>query len=577
MSLIEYIKPEFWNHRERVAGKTGEQYIFRRKWQLLVAVVTPLILIPVLLATGYFYHFSRNRALMQIEEETAVLAKNASIDIELFIKQYKSTLRFLALMYGVKNISDPEVMTTVFGNLKKTCGGFLGLDMYDLEGNLVACVGHKEPCNTKGSMRWLEEVRARGLTIGVTLLNPEQMPHVFIAIKVYGQDGTPYILRGILDNLVLNDLLSQIRLDEIQDVFLATSSGRLISPSKYCGDPGEYACLPLEKDLPAATLMENLPSYGGMGETVFVGAARVDGTDIILGLIVPEDVVERLMATTRHLIFTVLVPSIFGLVVVAICLVTYVVQGLYRADLRRREYLQQVERNDKLASIGRLAAGVAHEINNPLAIINEKAGLLKDMFTYTDTYEGDERLLSTVDSIIRAVERAGSITHRLLGFARKIEVSVERINVEHLIRETLGFLRKEAEYKNIRINVDVADNVPDIVTDRGKLQQIILNLVNNAFAAMEDGGQLDVIVRRLPGQKAISIAVRDNGCGISEENLKLIFEPFFSTRTQSGGTGLGLAITYGLIRDLHGTLEVESQVGVGTTFTITLPFNIKKT
>ncbi|WP_456385214.1 sensor histidine kinase [Desulfolithobacter sp.] len=576
MSLFEYIKPEFWSHRERVAGKSGEQYIFRRKWQFLVAVVMPLILVPIIFATGYFYHLSRNRALMQVEEETAVLAKNASIDIELFFSQYKSTLRFIALTFGIDNLRDPGVMGRVFANLKKTCGGFLALDMFDLDGNLEACVGYEEPCKNIESMQWFDEVREQGLLIGVTTLYPEQTPLVFIGIKVYGADGTPYIIRGIFDNLVLNELLSKIRLDEIQDVFLATASGRLLSPSKYCGDPGEYACLPLEKELPAATLMENLSTYGGVTETIFVGAAPVNNTDLILGLIVPEDVVERLMATTRRLILAVLVPALLGLGVVALCLVTYVVQGLYRADMRRREYLQQVERNDKLASIGRLAAGVAHEVNNPLAIINEKAGLLKDLFTYTDTYKGDDRLLSTVDSIINAVERAGSITHRLLGFARKLEVSVAKINVEHLIRETLGFLRKEAEYKNIRINVDVPENVPDIVTDRGKLQQIILNLVNNAFAAMDDGGQLDIIVRRIPGQKAISIAVRDNGCGISEENLKLIFEPFFSTRTQSGGTGLGLAITYGLIRDLHGTLEVESKVGEGTTFTITLPFNIAK-
>lgn len=576
MSFIEYIKPEFWGHRERVAGKTGQQYIFRRKWLLLVSVVIPLILVPVLLSSWYYYYLSRNRALAQVEGETAVLAKNASIDIELFFNQYKSSLRFISLTYGVDGLSNPEIMATVFANLEKTGSGFQSLDMYDSEGNMISCIGPDEVCNTSGPLQWLDEVRERGLLIGVTSLNPEKVPHMFIGIKVYRRDGSPFILRGILDNLVLNDLLSQIRLDEIQDVFLATSSGRLLSPSKYCGEPGEYACLPLEKDLPAATLMEDLSFYGGVGKTVFVGAARVDNTDIILGLIVPEDVVERLMAATRHLISTVLIPSILGLVVVALCLVTYVIHGLFRADLRRREYLQQVERNDKLASIGRLAAGVAHEINNPLAIINEKAGLLKDMFTYTDTYEEDERLLNTVDAIIKAVERAGSITHRLLGFARKIEVSVEQINVEHLIRETLGFLRKEALYKNIRINIDVAENVPDIVTDRGKLQQIVLNLVNNAFAAMDDGGQLDVIVRRIPGQKAISVAVRDNGCGISEENLKLIFEPFFSTRTKSGGTGLGLAITYGLIRDLHGTLEVESQVGVGTTFTITLPFSIDK-
>ncbi|HHD63891.1 MAG TPA: hypothetical protein ENK96_05925 [Desulfobulbaceae bacterium] len=349
----------------------------------------------------------------------------------------------------------------------------------------------------------------------------------------------------------------------------------LISSSKYCGGPGDTVCLPTGKDLPRAVLEEDFSSFNGIRMPAFIGAAKIDHTKIILGLILLEDEVRQLMAPIRNLIYTVLAPAVFVVICIVICLVTYVVHGLYGADLRRHEYLQQVERNDKLASVGRLAAGVAHEVNNPLAIINEKAGLIKDMFTYTDDYKADERLVSTVDSIIKAVERAGSITHRLLGFARKIEVSVEKINIEHLIRETFGFLKKEAEYKNIQIKVKVAKNVPEIITDRGKLQQILLNIINNAFAAMDEGGEIDVTVRRLSGQRAVSIKVRDVGCGISEENMKLIFEPFFSTKTQSGGTGLGLAITYGLIRDLHGTLEVESKVGIGTTFSITLPFRME--
>ena len=119
------------------------------------------------------------------------------------------------------------------------------------------------------------------------------------------------------------------------------------------------------------------------------------------------------------------------------------------------------------------------------------------------------------------------------------------------------------------------EDVPEIVSDRGKLQQILLNLVNNSIAAMDRGGRLEITVHNLPDEHAIVLSVRDNGCGISEENQKKVFEPFFSTRTQDGGTGLGLAITYGLVRDLHGSMELESVVGEGTTFTITLPYEIK--
>ena len=174
------------------------------------------------------------------------------------------------------------------------------------------------------------------------------------------------------------------------------------------------------------------------------------------------------------------------------------------------------------------------------------------------------------------MERCGTITKRLLGFARHLDVSVQSVNIHSIIEDVLGFLVKEAEYRSITINKDIEEDIPEFETDRGKLQQILLNLVNNAFAAMHDNGRLDIKVRRVE-RDYVSVSVKDDGCGISEANLKKIFEPFFSTKTKTGGTGLGLSITYGLIQELNGKLDVTSQLGKGTTFTITLPLtNITK-
>ena len=140
----------------------------------------------------------------------------------------------------------------------------------------------------------------------------------------------------------------------------------------------------------------------------------------------------------------------------------------------------------------------------------------------------------------------------------------------------LGFLQKEADYRSIDVSVEVADNVPEVECDRGRLQQILLNIVNNAFAAMSDGGHLGVRVHRA-GPDRISIAVSDDGCGIPEGDLHRIFEPFFSTKTQKGGTGLGLSITYSLVKEMGGDIDVKSVQGQGTTFTIMLPLKSKST
>jgi signal transduction histidine kinase len=248
---------------------------------------------------------------------------------------------------------------------------------------------------------------------------------------------------------------------------------------------------------------------------------------------------------------------------------------MFMADKSKAETLALVEQNCQLASIGQLAAGVAHEINNPLALINETAGYIKDLFTIAETYRQDDELMENIDSILEAVERCGRITGQLLGFARKFDVKIQKINLKEIISDVFIFHNKEAEYRNIKVNVDISEENIEIESDRGKLQQILLNLVNNAFQAMNDGCRLDITAER-EGRDRVVISISDNGCGMPEEALPKIFEPFFTTKERGVGTGLGLAITYGLVKKLHGDMSVKSKANEGTTFTITLPIRIQE-
>ena len=150
------------------------------------------------------------------------------------------------------------------------------------------------------------------------------------------------------------------------------------------------------------------------------------------------------------------------------------------------------------------------------------------------------------------------------------ENSYADLTVRNIAEEVLSFLTKEAEYRRIGVEVAADPAVPDIESDRGKLQQILLNLINNAFQAMDDGGSLRVRVFS-PDAQHVAVSVADNGCGIPAADVKRIFEPFFSTKKKKGGTGLGLSITYGLVQELGGTLGVESELGHGSTFTVTFP------
>jgi signal transduction histidine kinase len=267
--------------------------------------------------------------------------------------------------------------------------------------------------------------------------------------------------------------------------------------------------------------------------------------------------------------------SVMAILIVVVGVSTLMINKIYDADEARLRAMERLESSNRLASVGRLAAGVAHEINNPLAVINENAGLIKDLFALKEQYREDPRLMGLVDDVLESVERCGEVTRQLLGFARHFEPKIGPVQMEKVISEVLSFHRKEAWYRNIGIHMDIPQNFPTIYSDHGKLQQIFLNLINNSFEAMSDGGHLEIIAEK-DGEGYVTIQIKDDGSGISEEDQQRIFEPFFTMKGSKGGTGLGLFIAYGLVRELLGDISVQSKVGEGTAFTITLPIKIER-
>jgi signal transduction histidine kinase len=294
----------------------------------------------------------------------------------------------------------------------------------------------------------------------------------------------------------------------------------------------------------------------------------IQGTPFISVTVAPRDALSGGLFSQSGSFMGSMVVTILCILAVALVLVTYLINRAYSADRRRVAILHNLQYTNKMASIGRLAAGVAHEINNPLAIISEKAGLLKDLINFGLEVPHD-RCLEIVDSIQSSVSRCGAITHSLLGFARHIDVRFETIHLEELVREILLFFGKESEYRRISVNVSVSEDLSPIESDVGQVEQVFLNIINNAFAAVEEGGKINIeLFAREPDMMAVRI--EDDGCGISEENLKHIYDPFFSTKGEKG-SGLGLSITYGIIQKLGGKIDVKSQRDRGTTFTVTLP------
>jgi signal transduction histidine kinase len=247
-------------------------------------------------------------------------------------------------------------------------------------------------------------------------------------------------------------------------------------------------------------------------------------------------------------------------------------QAVEEAVEKLYEKQAQLIAYEKLAILGTFAAGVAHEINNPLAIINEKAGLMKDILEMSDDFKHKTRFLNLLDAIFESVNRCRTVTHRILGFARKTEVSIEIFDLNDIIKQVTVFLEKELLYKNIRLELSLKENLPEVRSDKGQLQQVFLNIIKNAIDAVENGGLIAVSSDK-KDENMIKVSIKDNGHGISGEDLKHLFEPFFTTKGKGKGTGLGLFITYGIVKNLGGNILVENEGNQGTTFILEIPTN----
>jgi two-component system NtrC family sensor kinase len=231
---------------------------------------------------------------------------------------------------------------------------------------------------------------------------------------------------------------------------------------------------------------------------------------------------------------------------------------------------EQLVRTEKLSSLGKLSASIAHEINNPLAGILTFAKL---MIRTLEHGPGDEatrkELIRNLGLVQRETERCSTIVRNLLDFARERPLSLKPVDVNHVVAEALSLITNQAAIQNVVMEKDLAP-VPPVEADYGQLRQAFVNIALNAVEAMPKGGRLDVITRSLRDEGQVEISFADNGPGIPPDVLRKIFDPFFTTKEK--GTGLGLSVVYGIVARHHGKVDVETEEGRGTRFVIHLPF-----
>jgi signal transduction histidine kinase len=571
MRLGSILKPAFWEHEDIAAGPRKHLFNFRRIWKMSVLLTAWVTLAPLVFMTLVDYNVNQQAIEAEITYQTSRLVSNTRRSISFFLAERQSALNFIDKDNTYPALGDPLRLAALLENLKKGFGGFTDIGVIDHTGLQHAYVGPYQLTGINYSDQdWFREMPGSGMHVSEVFLGVRQQPHLVVAVKHDLAAGNFYILRASIDTQKFNSLLAEVEVSGKGDIFLVNHQGILQTPSRFFGSSLERVPLAVPKYADKTTVFETAVK----DEPLVVGYAYIQDTPFILMAVKKKNELMKPWTETRVKLIGFLAISVTAILLVILGVSTYLVMQIYEADSKRVMTLHQVEYANKMASLGRLSAGVAHEINNPLAIISEKAGLVRDIFTLQETYRQDPKLIGLVDSILYSVERCAKITRRLLNFARHVDFKPQMLDVVEVIQEVLGFLGKEAEYRSITITVDAAPGIPNIESDRGRLQEIFLNLINNALAAMNDGGRLTATIR-MPDAEVIAVKVADTGCGIPEADLKRIFEPFFSTKTGRGGTGLGLSITYGLVQELGGDISVKSDLGKGTEFTVRLPVKMK--
>lgn len=232
---------------------------------------------------------------------------------------------------------------------------------------------------------------------------------------------------------------------------------------------------------------------------------------------------------------------------------------------RLKDTQEQLVQKEKLASVGQLAAGVAHEINNPLGAVLLYADIL-----HKEAPKDNQQQREDLQMIIREATRCKTIVNDLLNFSRQNEVLAQETDLNDLLRELVAEASQQDLYQQIELLTDLSLDLPHVQADPLQLRQVFLNLMTNAAEAMPDGGYLTLRTAKGPAAGFVTVEVQDTGVGIPEETMKKLFTPFFTTKPIGKGTGLGLAIVYGIVKMHQGRIGVQSQVGEGTTFIITL-------